>query len=192
MKFIAWLFLTISGSMAWAGTLDTISIGFSIGRNSYKTDQKEFFIKTQIRLLNHSFFSKLGVQSRQYDLSFDGVQNLKAKSLGLFAEYIRYLWHDNVFAGLRWELINFNRLTTASRDRVERERSYSMTSFYTGTCMFLQIGFDLHVTKNLAITIYPQYGFQQFMISNAESKLVKEDHYKAIYDVNVGIVWGSK
>ncbi|HMY37260.1 MAG TPA: hypothetical protein PKW36_14215, partial [bacterium] len=158
MKFITWLFLTISGSIAWAGTLDTISIGFSIGRNSYKKDQKEFFIKTEIRLLNHSFFSKLGVQSRQYDLSFDGVRNLKAKSLGLFAEYIRYLWDDNLFAGMRWELINFNRLTTASRDRVKREHSYDMTSFYTGTCIFLQIGFDLYVTKNLAITIYPQYG----------------------------------
>jgi hypothetical protein len=187
----------------YAGMPDTISIGLSGGYDSYKTLRGELYLKYGIKLFNHRAEMKAGINNRSYTLDFDNVNDLKASSIGLFGDVAIYPFRNGLFAGLRWELINFNWLTADSKSKIEDARDYSPASLYTGTCVFLQLGYNFKISDNTAIKIYGQPGVQQFKITNGSSvgsfgqgsssgDLIVEDHYEFIYNINLSIEFRLK
>jgi hypothetical protein len=129
------------------------------GYDSYNTLRGEIYLKSDNKLFNRKAEIKAGLNNRSYQLDFDGVKNLNTQSFGFFGDIAIYPFNKGLFTGLRWELINFNWLTSESKIKVENEKSYSPTSLYTGTCMFIQIGYNFHLTDKIGLKLYGQPGF---------------------------------
>ena len=188
----------ICASNVNAGITDSLSIGLGGGYSSYNTFRGEFYLKSDLKLGNRNAEIKVGMNNRSYQLTFDKVSDLNASSIGFFGDIAIYPFNKGLFTGLRWELINFNWLSSESKNRIRTERGYEATSLYTGTCLFLQIGYKFKISNNFGIKIYGQPGFQQFKISNGSFSSgssvtnpsgdpIVEDHYKFIYNVNLSI-----
>jgi hypothetical protein len=137
-------------------------------------------------------------------LVFDNVKDLNASSVGFFGDIAIYPFNKGLFTGIRWELINFNWLSDDSKTKIENARNYSPTSMYTGTCIFLQIGYNFQLSDKIGIKLYGQLGFQEFTITNGSSSsgsyvqngttnnLISEDHTKFIYNINLSIEFKIK
>jgi len=186
-----------------AGILNSLSIGLASGYDSYKTLRGEIYLKSDMKLFNRKAEIKAGINNRSYQLEFDGVKDLHAQSFGFFGDIAIYPFNKGFFTGLRWELINFNWLTSASKTKVENEKNYSPTSLYTGTCMFFQLGYNFRLSDKIGLKLYGQPGFQQFKITNGSSSsgsyvqgssdnLISEDHYEFIYNINLSIEFKIK
>lgn len=198
------LIMIMLGSQLHAGILDSLSIGLGGGYDSYNTLRGEIYLKSDIKLFNRKTELKAGLNNRSYQLDFDGVKNLNAQSFGLFGDIAIYPFNKGLFTGLRWELINFNWLTSESKTKVENEKNYSPTSLYTGTCMFFQIGYNFQLSNKIGLKLYGQPGFQQFKITNGSSSsgsyvqgssndnLISEDHVEFIYNINLSIEFKIK
>lgn len=181
-----------------AGILDSLSIGFCGGYDSYSTFRGEVYLKSD-KLFKLKSEIKVGLNNRSYDLEFDNLEDLNAQSICLFGDLAIYPFNKGLFAGLRWEFINFNWLTSESKSIIENERDYSPTSLFTGTCAFLQIGYDFRLSDKIGLKLYGQPGFQQFKISNGSfssgsygqgsstDDLIIEDHSEFIYNINLSI-----
>lgn len=182
-----------------AGVLDSLSIGLGGGYDSYNTLRGEIYLKSDLKIFNRKAEIKAGLNNRSYQLDFDNVKDLNAQSLGLFGDIVIYPLNKGLFTGVRWELINFNWLTSDSKTKVENEKNYSPTSLYTGTCMFFQLGYKFRLSDLSCIKLYVQPGFQQFQISNgsfssgnyvqgtSDDDLIFEDHVEFIYNINLSI-----
>ena len=197
-RFLSILSLILLASNLHAGIFDSLSIGLGGGYSSYNTFRGELYLKSDLKLFKRDAELKFGMNNRSYQLTFDNVSDLDASSVGFFGDIAIYPFNKGFFAGLRWELINFNWLSDASKTKIETERSYTPTSLYTGTCMFFQFGYKFKISETFGIKLYGQPGFQQFKISNGSSSsgsyvqnpsndLIVEDHYKFIYNVNLSI-----
>ena len=197
-RFLLVLSLILLTSNLHAGIFDSLSIGLGGGYSSYNTFRGELYLKSDLKLFKRNTELKFGMNNRSYQLTFDGVSDLNASSVGIFGDIAIYPFNKGFFAGLRWELINFNWLSDTSKTKIETERSYTPTSLYTGTCMFFQLGYKFGISEIFGIKLYGQPGFQQFKISNGSlssgsyvqnpsNDLIVEDHYKFIYNVNLSI-----
>lgn len=188
-----------------AGITDSLSIGMGGGINNYNTYKGEIYLKSDLSLPNRKYELKAGFNNRTYELSFDGVSDLKAYSVGIFADAAIYPFYNGFLAGVRWELVNFNWLTEASKNRIELENNYTPTNLYTGTCVFLQLGYNFKLTEDLGLKVYGQPGMQQFTISNGTSSsgsfvettgdmddIVLEYHYEFIFNLNVSFEFRVK
>lgn len=196
--FLILLMLVVTSSV-FAGITDSLSIGFGGGYSSYNTLRGELYLLSDLRLFNRNCELKAGINNRSYKLTFDHLSNLDASSIGFFGDIAIYPFNKGLFTGIRWELVNFNWLSDESKTRIENERNYSPTSLYTGTCMFFQLGYQLKLSDKIRVKFYGQPGFQQFKISNGSSssgsymqttstdKLIIEDHYEFIYNLNLSI-----
>ncbi len=196
--------IIIFGPQLYAGILDTLSIGLGGGYDSYNTLRGEIYLKSETQLFNRRSEIKAGLNNRSYQLDFDNVKDLNAQSIGFFGDIAIYPFNKGLFTGIRWELINFNWLTSDSKTKIENEREYSPTLLYTGTCIFLQLGCNFQLSDNIAIKLFGQPGFQQFKITNASSSsgsyvqgsstdnLISEDHYEFIYNINLSIEFKIK
>ena len=197
-RFLLILSLILLASNLHAGIFDSLSIGLGGGYSSYNTFRGELYLKSDLQLFKRNTELKFGMNNHSYQLTFDNISDLNASSVGFFGDIAIYPFDKGFFAGLRWELINFNWLSDASKTKIETERSYTPTSLYTGSCMFIQLGYNLKISETFGIKLYGQPGFQQFKISNGSSSsgsyvqnpsndLIVEDHYKFIYNVNLSI-----
>ena len=203
-RYFLVLIMIMLGSQLHAGILDSLSIGLGGGYDSYNTLRGEIYLKSDIKLFNRKSEIKAGLNNRSYQLEFDGVKNLNSQSVGFFGDIAIYPFNKGLFTGLRWELINFNWLTSDSKTKVENEKNYSPTSLYTGTCMFFQIGYNLQLSDKIGLKLYGQPGFQQFKITNGSSSsgsytqgsstndLISEDHYEFIYNINISFEFRIK
>ena len=199
MKKCLLIFTTIIlNSNLYAGFTDSLSIGFSGGYNNYNTFQGELYLKSELKLSNLNSEIKIGINNRSYQLTFDNVSELNASSIGFFGDVAVYPFDNGLFTGLRWELINFNWLTEDSKNKIIKEKNYTPTDLYTGTCIFFQIGYKFKISNTFGIKLYGQPGFQQFKISNGSfssgsyvqgstDNIIVENHYKFIYNVNLGL-----
>jgi len=195
-KYVLVLTVIILTSNVYAGITDSLSIGLGGGYSSYNTFRGELYLKSELKLGTRNSEIKVGLNNRSYQLTFDNVSGLNASSIGFFGDMAIYPFNKGLFTGVRWELINFNWLSEESKNTIKNERGYESTSLYTGTCMFLQIGYKFKLSNNFGIKIYGQPGFQQFKIGNGSSSsgnyiqnppenLIVEEHYKFIYNVNL-------
>lgn len=196
-RYFLVLIMIMLVSQLHAGIIDSLSIGLGGGYDSYNTFRGEIYLKSDIQLFNRKAEIKAGLNNRSYQLDFDGVKDLDAQSIGFFGDIVIYPFNKGLFTGVRWELINFNWLTSESKSKIERENDYSPTSLYTGTCMFFQIGYNFQLSDKFGIKLYGQPGFQQFRITNGSSSsgnyvqssstsdLIIEDHYEFIYNINI-------
>src|SRR5574344_50502 len=196
--------LILFGSQLHAGVLDSLSVGFGGGYDSYNTLRGEVYLKSDLKLFNRKAEIKAGLNNRSYQLDFDNVKDLNAQSLGLFGDIVIYPLNKGLFTGVRWELINFNWLTSDSKTKVENERNYSPTSLYTGTCMFFQLGYKFRLSDDFSLKLYGQPGFQQYQISNGSfssgnyvhgtsvADLIIEEYVDFIYNINLSIEFRIK
>src|SRR5512145_2418299 len=113
------LIMIMAGSQLHAGILDSLSIGLGGGYDSYNTLRGEIYIKSDIRIFNRKTEIKAGLNNRSYQLEFDGAKNLNAQSFGVFGDIAVYPFNKGLFTGLRWELIDFNWLTSDSKTKFE-------------------------------------------------------------------------
>ncbi|MDO8929536.1 MAG: hypothetical protein Q7W54_11185 [Bacteroidota bacterium] len=192
---IFFTFVLITG--AKASITDSLYFGVAGGYSNYNTFKGEFYLKKDLTIFNRHAELRAGMNNRNYQLDFDNVKDLKASSVGFFGDVVIYPFKKGFFAGLRWELINFNWLSNESKQKIENERNYTATSFYTGTCGFLQVGYRFKLGNNTNLKIYGQPGFQQYKISNGSNSsggfvqsstntdIKIEDRTRFIYDLNM-------
>lgn len=117
--------------------------------------------------------------------------------VGFFNDITLYPFKNGLFAGFRWETANINWLTSASRTKIESQRSYSAPYIYSGTCLFFQAGYSFRLSDKMNLKLYAQPGLQEFTISNGSSasgnygssddNLIIEDHVKFIYNINLSL-----
>lgn len=173
-------------------------IGGGGGYTNYKTPKFELYANKNMKLFNRQGEMKAGFSTRFYDLEFDKVKDLKAESVGMFADIAVYPFNKGLFAGVRWELVNFNWLTQESKSKIRSEKGYDANTLYSGTAAFFQLGYNFNLGKNVNLKLYGQPGVQQFKISNggttfgdyagaSNSNIIVEDHTKFIYDVNLAL-----
>jgi hypothetical protein len=200
MKRTLLIFLTVFISFQLnAGIFDSLSIGLCGGYDSYSTFRGEVYLKSEIKIFKLKSEIKAGINNRSYNLEFDNVKDLNAQSVCIFGDIAIYPFNKGLFAGLRWEFINFNWLTSESKSIIEYERDYSPTSLFTGTCAFFQIGYNFKLSNMIGLKLYGQPGFQQFKISNGSfssgsygqggstDNLIIENHTEFIYNINMSI-----
>jgi hypothetical protein len=205
MKKILFIFTTILiSTQLYAGILDSLSIGLGGGYDSYNTFRGEAYLKSHIKLFNRKTEIEAGLSNRSYQLDFDNVKDLEASSIGFFGDIAIYPFNKGLFTGIRWDLINFNWLSSDSKTKIEKARNYSPTDMYTGTCIFFQLGYNFQLSNKFGIKIYGQPGFQQFKISNGSSSsgiyvqtnsttnLKVEDHVEFIYNINLSLEFKIK
>jgi len=180
-------------------TIDDLSLGVGCGYESTGSLKGEFYVQSSDNLFKKNADFRVGISNRTYKLDFDGVSNLESHSIGLFCDAVIYPFDNGFYGGLRWEMINFNWLTADSKTQFENARSYTPSSLYTGTCMFFQIGYKMHLSDKCGFRLYAQPGFQQFRISNgttsignysggsSSNNLITEDHYEFIFNINMSI-----
>ena len=198
-KYLLILTITILSSNLYAGITDSLSIGFGGGYNNYNTFQGELYLKSDLKIFNRNSEITIGMNNRLYQLTFDNVSDLDASSIGFFGDIAIYPFDKGLFTGIRWEFINFNWLSDASKTKIERERDYTPTSSYTGSCLLFQLGYKFNISDDFGIKLYGQSGFQQFKISNgtyssgsyvhtnSSDDPIIEDHYEFIYNINLSI-----
>ena len=197
-KYILFLTMTVLTSNVSARITDSLSIGFGGGYSNYNTFRGEAYLKSDLKLGKLNSEIKLGVNNHSYQLSFDEVSDLTASSIGFFGDIAIYPFGKGLFTGIRWELINFNWLSEASKNKIRSERGYEAVSLYTGTNLFFQIGYKFNVSNKWGIKLYGQPGLQQYKISSAGfasgnyvsapfENLVIEDNYKFIYNLTLSI-----
>jgi len=197
-KIICFLTIILLTSSVYAETANSLSIGFGGGYSSHGTFRGELYLKSDIRLFNRNSEIKFGINNHSYQLTFDNVSNLNASSIGFFGDIAIFPFDKGLFAGIRWEAINFNWLSNESRDRIRAERGYEPISLYTGTSIFFQIGYKFKISDKLAIRLYGQPGFQQFRITNGSTSSgsfvqnpsgnpIVENHVKFIYNINLSL-----
>ncbi len=188
MKKIVFPVLLVFITNAYAGDFDTLTIGLAGGYNNYNTFKGELYLQADFNLLERKAEARAGLNNRDYQFDFDNINDLDARSVGFFVDLAIYPLRKGLFVGARWEMINFNWLTTGSRNKIETQRDYTGNLYYSGTCAFLQLGYNYNLNDFLALKIFGQPGFQNFSISNASpSNMILEDHFEFIYNINLGI-----
>jgi len=202
-KCVLILTVIVLTSNVYAGITDSLSIEFGGGYSSYNTFRGEAYLKSDLKLGKLNSEIKVGVNNHSYQLTFDKVSDLNASSIGFFGDFAIYPFRNGLFTGIRWELITFNWLSEESKTKIRNERGYEPTSLYTGTNLFLQIGYKFKISKNFGVKIYGQPGLQQFRVSNGSFSSgsyvtnpsgdpIIEDNYKFIYNVNLSIEFKIK
>jgi hypothetical protein len=197
-KCVLILTVFILTSKSYAGITDSLSIGFGGGYSSYNTFRGEVYLKSDLKLGKLKSEIKIGMNNHSYQLTFDNVSDLNASSIGIFGDMAVYPFGKGLFAGLRWEALTFNWLSEASKNKIISERSYTPTSLYTGTNIFLQIGYKFKISNSFGIKLYGQPGLQTYKITNGSFSSgsyvtdpsgdpIIEDHSKFIYNVNLSI-----
>ena len=107
-RFFLILIIISFNSDLRADFMDSLSIGIGAGYTNYNTMKGELYLTSDIELFNVNSEIKVGVNSHSYKLSFDNVSGLRASSIGLFGDAAFYPFNEGLFAGIRWETINFN------------------------------------------------------------------------------------
>ena len=197
-KILIYFTLIIINTNLYAGFTDTLSIGIGGGYTNYNTLKGEFYLKSELELINLKSEIKIGLNTHSYQLIFDNVSELNASSFGVFGDIAIYPFGKGFLTGIRWEAINFNWLSENSKNKIISERDYTPTDLFTGTSIFLQVGYIIKLSKNLCIKLYGQPGFQQYKISNGSfssgdfvqgstDNIIIENHFKFIFNGNLSI-----
>lgn len=153
MKKLLLIILLIGSSItSYAGMSDSLYIGYGSGYSSYNTYRGELYLRFNTTVFNRNSEFKIGVNNRSYEISFDGVHGLDASSFSIFSDLAVYPFNHGLFTGLRWEMINFNWLSSDATNTFRMERNYSPTSFFTGTCLFFQLGYHFRINNYFALS----------------------------------------
>lgn len=167
---------------------------------NYDVRGGELFLRKPIGLFGKNAEVKAGLGYRPYSLSIDGVQDLAASSVGAFADLAVYPFSPSgLFVGLRWELINFNWLSDASMTDFEQQRGFRPSDIYTGTSVFLQVGYRLRLADGFGLRLYAQPGVQQYSVGTgnftsgnydqqgSSNVTFSESQQRFVYNANLGI-----
>ncbi len=170
-----------------------LSLGIGGGyTNAYKI-KEEIYLKIPATLFDKRSEIKTGLNFRPYKVRhFDDIYNLKANSLGIFADLAVYPFEKYIFVGVRWEVLTFNWLNSESKKRIEDTNMYRVVNMYTGTSAYLQAGTELPINDKMGFKIYALPGLQNYKIKSAgrysyvisyEKK--SENQTRFVCDVNV-------
>ncbi|MDR0894571.1 MAG: hypothetical protein LBN06_04640 [Prevotellaceae bacterium] len=173
------------------------AIGVSGGYDvSYGTFIGEAYYQRDIRLFRKEAAYRIGVTTHAYQLDVNNVTDLDANSVGLFGDLILYPFNNGLSVGIRWEGVNINWLSSASKQKLLSQTSRSIGVF-SGTSLFLQAGYDLKLSDRFEINIYGQPGFQEYSVSNGNtignysdsSDGLIESKVRFVFNLNIGLVF---
>ena len=167
---------------------DGFSAGGSIGYSNNATIGAEVFAQGHIK----KFGIKAGFTYFPFEASFKNTNGLKTESVGFFAEGAFYPFRKYLFAGLRWEVINFNWLTNKALHTLEGDNS---SIIFTGTGLYGVLGVTIPVWKRIYTNIYAMPGIRQYKISDGNFSsgnyvidgTVQEEHVQFDFRLCVGI-----
>lgn len=162
----------MAACLSEAAAQQPMSIGLSGNYGSNNRFGGEIYLRKPARLIRKDAEFKAGLATRNFPLSFDGVEGLQAASLGVFGDAAIFPFQGyGLFTGVRVEIFNIGRLTKGSSSEIERQREYDSPKFLAGSAAFLQLGYRFPLTKGFALRIYGQPGMQYFFITNGETSI---------------------
>ncbi len=174
---------------------ETKSFGLSGGFGSYARFAGEFYLIKPLRLFRKQGEVKAGVITRNYPLSYGGIKNLNAASVGVLADVAVFPFAGNgFFTGIRLEFPTFNWLNQSARDELSRQLGSEMPVFYPSGCAFAQIGYRFPVSERFAFRLYAQPGIRYYYLATGKvfdldfmNNPSKEDPTIFIYNFNLAI-----
>jgi hypothetical protein len=180
-------------SMAQTKAFEHFSIGVGGGYTNYQTFSPEIAIHTNFTAFQRPFELKAGVDYRSFDASFQTLNDLETKSVGFFVDASLFPFHKYFYAGVRWNLIDFNWLTDSALKKLESNLS---SNAFSGTSFYGIAGIDIPVTQNISFRLQGMPGVQQYKISDGNFSsgsyvldgTIQEDQVKFVWQVNAGIV----
>lgn len=162
-KLLLTCLLSTNLSLLVAKGFENVSLGASVGYSNHGVVGAEVFLQGGLRLWERPLEVKAGVSYFPYQASFQQKDDLKTESVGLFAEGVIYPFYNYLFAGLRWEVINFNWFPQETLQALESNMS-SIT--FTGSGFYGIVGISVPLWKNISLNIYAMPGLQQYKVSD--------------------------
>jgi hypothetical protein len=181
-KILLTSLLSTTINLLLAGGFENVSIGAGLGYSNYAVVGAEGFLQGGLRLWNRPLEAKAGVSYFPYKARFQQKDDLKTESVGLFAEGVYYPFYNYLFAGLRWEVINFNWFPQETLQVLESNMS-SIT--FTGSGFYGVVGVAIPLGKSAYVNIYAMPGLQQYKVldgsfssGNYATGSIQESHVK--------------
>ncbi|MDR2010346.1 MAG: hypothetical protein LBQ22_07680, partial [Bacteroidales bacterium] len=142
---------------------------------------------------NRPFEPKVGINFRNVESSFQGVGHLETNSIGLFGEATVFPFRKYFFAGVRWELITLNWLTSNAMKELNSNLS-SIT--FSGTNLYGTVGIDIPVFNKIGFRLYGMPGIKNYTVSDGSFSsgsyvsdgTVQESHTEFVYQINAAVV----
>jgi hypothetical protein len=174
-----------------------ISLGLGAGYTNSQNIAPEAYLQWHFPVARRRFEVKGGVDYHAFDAKFNGLDGLKTKGAGLFAEAIIFPFHKYFYAGIRWDLITVNSLT---KNTLNRMGSTNSSIVFSGSNFFGVAGVDFLLSRKIHFRLYGMPGVRQYKISDGTFSsgnyivdgTTQESHYDFICQVNVGLVFRLK
>ena len=138
---------------------------------------------------------KVGLGVRSFTADFDGIKDFSIISGSLFGDYacfpFRHPIFQNVFMGIRAELLNINTLSSSAKKQFDQHYIYKAPPTFAGMTALLQLGYRLPLSEKTAARFFIQYGGQMFTIANGEqlnsTHYTDKDYFQPVLNFNVSV-----
>jgi hypothetical protein len=151
----------------------------------------EIFVRFGLKPRKISTKFRCGFTYRPFNAQFQELKDLKAEGAGLFAEIDLYPFQKYFFAGIRWDLLNYNWLTKDALKTMGTDKSYVV---FTGTNGYTLAGFDIPVHNRISLLLYGMLGVQYYRIADSEFFLdyiaggnIPETHTRLVHQFNIAV-----
>jgi hypothetical protein len=189
------LFCSISTLLYAGNPVRKSAIGISGGYDgSNETFIGEaYYQRSDFNVLNRAAELRFGITGHSYRISYAELNDLDIHSIGLFGDLVLYPFNNiGLFTGARWEGVNINWFSAASKTRLAGN-GHSLSDVFTGTSFFLQIGYHFKLSERLGLRLYGQPGFQEIGIGNMNAINTDNDaierKYNWVCNLNIGMTF---
>jgi hypothetical protein len=165
------------------------SIGVNGGFCNHRTFTIDGFVQYNEVWGGYKVETKMGLNYHRFEASFQTIDGLDTKSIGLFAEAIIFPFRNCFFVGVRWDLITFNQFTDKALKKLESSFSTNaLSGVFSGTNFYGIAGIAIPASKRINFRIYAMPGIQQYRVFNSTGRTLQSNHIDFVYQVNAGIV----
>jgi len=130
-----------------------------------------------------SFEANVGYTTFANETSYQGVQELKFNSHGIFLEG-NYYMIKGLYCGLRLAL-NFNNVTKDSQAKFKNYSDLDSPTTFFGKAVYGQIGYYQSLGERFGLRIQGQLGFHDYKIS--QGWIISSDSSSSLRDEQYGI-----
>lgn len=168
------------------------SLGAGMGCNNDGMIVPEVFGCLDFKTKKVPIRTKFGLNYHPFNAQFREIKELKSEGIGLFAEADIYPFRKYLFAGIHWDLMTVNWLTSSALKKIETDKS---SIGFTGANIYGLTGLDLPVSQNVSFLLYGMLGFQQYKISDGGfssgsyiiNSIIQEEHIRFVYQFNIAV-----
>jgi len=162
-KFLFICLLSATTISLFARGFESISLGANVGYTNHSIIGGEIFLQGGGQLWERPVNAKVGVSYFPYQASFRQRTDLHTESIGIFAEGVIHPFSNFLFAGFRWEGINFNWFSQESLQAIGSDMSFVL---FSGTGFYGVVGASIPLSNNISLNLSAMPGFQNYRLAD--------------------------